>query len=115
MKTIAEIKAFWSALPDSAVFASHFDHAVETIEQTAQDAQRAEAAAQAAKVRHKHAIAALRDRVESAASADWSPAEIDTARRAALRQAFAVAEGAAAPQELTVERHRRLAREAIGF
>jgi hypothetical protein len=91
MKTIDEIRAFWSALPGATYFANAFQAAIGAVEVADVDARAAEEEALAARGRHRRALHQLREKVEAEAAADWTPEEIESARGASLRFSLAAA------------------------
>jgi hypothetical protein len=111
MKTLDEISAFWEALPGAARFANAYAPQIAVAEVAGVDARVAEEAAMRARARHRAAVADLRAQVEADAAAEWAPHEIEQARATALRCSLELA----ATTAEDVHRHRRLAREAIGF
>jgi hypothetical protein len=120
MKTLDEIRAFWSALPCAAYFGNAHEAGISAVESADVDARVAENGARRARARHRDALAALRAHVEADAAEDWPEPDRQAARAAALACSLDIAANPPplAPHATTkedVDRHRRIARETIGF
>jgi|GEM_PF-5940762 len=91
MKTVDELKAFWDALPTAPYFPTAYGPQLDGIALAQVEARAAEAASLAAQARHRRSLADLREQVETDASAEGAPPEIERAKPAALRCALVLA------------------------
>ena len=91
MKTLAELSAFWQALPAAASFAHTFAAHIAAVEANENAALMAENAARTARAHHNAALAALHAQVAADASANWSPYDIEVAAAHALPRSLKLA------------------------